>query len=92
VKRAVSFTAGFAAGWIARSTVDSSREAVVKLVSLGYEAAARVRRIFALERERLDDLAAEARMRATGVAEQPPTSRPRPKEEHRGTEQYEQRA
>lgn len=63
MKAAASFAAGFVSGWIVRSTVDSSREAVVKLVALGYEAAARARRLFALERERLDDLAAEARVR-----------------------------
>ncbi len=62
--RIASFAAGVAAGWIARSTVDSSRDAAVRLVELGYLAAERLRRILALEREWLDDLVAEARARA----------------------------
>jgi hypothetical protein len=73
---------GFTSGWIARSTVDSSREAVVKLVALGYEAVARARRIFALERERLDDLAAEARARVEEVEHVAPhTDGPRAQEQ-----------
>jgi hypothetical protein len=62
---------GFASGWIARSTVDSSRQAVVKLVAFGYAAAARARRIFAIEREYLDDLVAEARARVEEVEHVP---------------------
>jgi hypothetical protein len=79
--RAASFAAGVLAGWMARSTVDSSREAFVRLVSLGYGAAARVRRIVALEREWLDDLFAEAKARSTPAPKAPPTNgdaRPQP--------------
>jgi hypothetical protein len=67
--RIVSFTAGFVTGWLARSTVDGSREAFVKLGAFGYNAADHIRRIIALERERADDLAAEARARATHARE-----------------------
>lgn len=89
MKRAVSFAAGFAAGWIVRSTVDSSREAVVKIVSLGYEAAARGRRIFALERERLDDLAAEARARVDATSDR--AWERRPAHDGAGFREHEQR-
>lgn len=64
MKSAAAFAAGVVTGWIARSTVDTSRDAFVKLVSLSFGAAERARRIFALEREWLDDLVAEARTRA----------------------------
>ncbi len=57
---------GFAFGWVARSTVDSSRDALVKVVSLGFSAVEHVRRIVALERERLDDFIAESRQHAEG--------------------------
>jgi hypothetical protein len=58
------FALGFVVGWAARSTVDSSREMVVKVVSLGFTAIEHIRRILALERERLDDLVAESRQYA----------------------------
>jgi hypothetical protein len=63
MKRVVSFVTGFAAGWIVRSTVDSSREAVVRMIALGLDSAQRARRLVALEREWLDDLVAEAKAR-----------------------------
>lgn len=65
MKRIFTFAAGFAAGWIARSTVDTSREAFVKLGASSYNMMGRMRRIFALERERFDDFVAEARARST---------------------------
>jgi hypothetical protein len=65
----VSFTAGFVTGWLARSTVDGSREAFVKLGAFAYNVAHGMRRIVALERERADDLAAEARARARHARE-----------------------
>jgi hypothetical protein len=74
VTRIASFAAGFAAGWIVRSAVDSSHEAVVKLVSLGYDAAARARRIFALERERFDDLMAEVGVHVRAERRSEPTT------------------
>ena len=68
MKTAASFAAGFATGWVVRSTVDSSHEAVVRLVALCYDAIERGRRIVALERERVDDLVAEARARGRARA------------------------
>jgi hypothetical protein len=67
------FLAGFTSGWIARSSVDSSRGAVVKGISALMYAADRVKRAVAMEREHLEDLLAEARAhnaarRAAGAA------------------------
>ncbi len=76
--RIASFAAGVVTGWIARSTVDTSRDAFVRLVALGYAAAERVRRIFALEREWRDDLAAEAKERARSAAETRHDGAPQP--------------
>jgi hypothetical protein len=55
------FLAGFATGWVARSTVDSSRAALVGLMASAMGAADRVKRAVAMEREHLEDLVAEAR-------------------------------
>lgn len=72
------FAFGLVVGWAARSTVDSSREMVVKLVSLGFTMTEHVRRILALERERLDDLVAEGRHRAEGEVDGVPASKREP--------------
>jgi hypothetical protein len=55
--------AGFAGGWIVRSSVDSSRAAAVAGVSAFYSAVERGRRLLAIEREHLEDLVAEGRAR-----------------------------
>jgi hypothetical protein len=52
--------AGFAGGWVIRSTVDS-RGLAVGGVSAVYGALERGRRILAIEREHLEDLVAEGR-------------------------------
>jgi hypothetical protein len=69
------FLAGFAGGWIVRSTVDSSRGLAVAGVSTVYGALERLRTLLAIEREHLEDLVAEGRTkheadRLTGA--QPP--------------------
>lgn len=87
--RAASFAAGFAAGWIVRSAVASSHDAVVKLVALGYDTAERARRILALERERFDDLVAEARVQASAARDEPTNGRAR---DGAGAVPHEQRA
>ena len=56
-----TFVAGFASGWIARSTVDSSRDAVVKVVASYFGVVERLRRVVAMEREHIEDLVAEGR-------------------------------
>jgi hypothetical protein len=57
---ALAFAAGFAAGWITRSSLDASRSASVQLVAFGLETIARIKRALAIEREQLEDLVAEA--------------------------------
>jgi len=52
--------AGFAGGWVVRSTVDS-RGLAVASVSAVYGALERGRRMLAIEREHLEDLVAEGR-------------------------------
>jgi hypothetical protein len=55
--------AGFAGGWVVRSSVDSSRALAVASVSAFYGAMDRGRRLLAMEREHLEDLVAEGRAR-----------------------------
>ncbi|MGH7282114.1 MAG: hypothetical protein ACRELY_11360 [Polyangiaceae bacterium] len=57
------FLAGFASGWVVRSTVDSSRDVPVRILSAAFSLTDRVRRMVAMERERLEDLVAEGRAR-----------------------------
>ena len=57
------FLAGFATGWVVRSTVDSSRGLAVGAISMLYGAADRIKRLVAIEREHLEDLVAEGRAR-----------------------------
>jgi choline dehydrogenase-like flavoprotein len=52
---------GLAGGWAARSLSDSPEGAGVKLLELGIKAKDQVDRWAAVERERLDDMMAEAR-------------------------------
>jgi hypothetical protein len=60
VKAAVAFGAGFASGWVARSLADSPHDAGVKLVALALRAKAQITRWASSERERLEDVVAEA--------------------------------
>ena len=55
------FVAGFASGWVVRSTMDSSRGAAVTVVAGYLRTVERVRKIVAVEREHLEDLVAEGR-------------------------------
>jgi hypothetical protein len=55
--------AGFAGGWMVRSSVNSSRTVAVAGVSAFYSAVERGRRVLAIEREHLEDLMAEGRVR-----------------------------
>lgn len=61
MKSTVVFAAGFAAGWLSRSAVASSRGAAVTLLAFVMDLGDRVRRRGAIERERFDDFVAEAR-------------------------------
>ncbi len=55
------FLAGFASGWVVRSTVDSSRGLAVSGVSAVFGTLERVRRVLAIEQEHLEDLVAEGK-------------------------------
>lgn len=55
------FVAGFASGWMARSSVDSSRGMAVAVVAAYFRTVERVRKVVAVEREHLEDLVAEGR-------------------------------
>jgi hypothetical protein len=71
----LAFAAGFAAGWITRGSMASSRSAVVELLAFALDTMERARRALAIEIERLEDIAAEAhdavaRRRAERAAEQ----------------------
>lgn len=55
------FVAGFATGWVVRSTVDSSRSLAVSGVSAAFGTVERLRRVLAIEKEHLEDLVAEGK-------------------------------
>ncbi len=55
------FVAGFAAGWVVRSAVDSSRSLAVSGVSAAFGTVDRLRRVLAIEKEHLEDLVAEGK-------------------------------
>ena len=55
------FIAGFTSGWAVRTTVDSSRNLAVNVISRVYGAMDRATRAVGMEREHLEDLLAEAR-------------------------------
>jgi hypothetical protein len=57
------FVAGFASGWAVRSTVDSSRDLAVGIISVAYGAYDRTKRLVAIEREHIEDLFAEGKAR-----------------------------
>lgn len=74
------FLAGFATGWVVRSTVDSSRSLAVSGVSAVFGTLDRVRRVLAIEKEHLEDLVAEGKAKheagkpSTGRAVATPTA------------------
>ena len=61
VKSVLLFGAGFAGGWAARSLADSPQGVGVKLMQIAMNAKQRLGRWAAVERERLEDMMAEAR-------------------------------
>lgn len=60
----VGFAIGFACGWATRSIADSSEGAGVKLLELAQSAKEHVMHWVAQERERIEDMIAEARANA----------------------------
>lgn len=59
-----TFALGFAAGWTARGTTQSSRGAFLSILAATLSAVDRVKRRIAIERDTLEDWIAEARARA----------------------------
>ena len=90
MKRVGMFMAGFASGWVVRSTVDSSRGMAVGLIAAAYGAVDRAKRLVAIEREHLEDLWAEGKAQyevkrardaaRTGPRKAQPNSAPTPAE------------
>jgi len=63
MKSVLAFGLGFAGGWAARSLADSPQGVGVKLLEIAINAKERLGRWAAVERERLEDMLAEARSR-----------------------------
>lgn len=74
------FLAGFASGWVVRSTVTSTRNLAVRAVAAVYAVSDRTRRWMATEREYFEDLVAEGRAQYEAErarnAPRPKTGRP----------------
>jgi hypothetical protein len=58
-----AFAAGVVVGWVGRSALGSSREALVRALALSHGARERVKRALAEQREWVEDLVAEGRAR-----------------------------
>jgi hypothetical protein len=61
MKSTLAFAAGFATGWITRGGIDSSRSVLVEILAFALDAIERAKRGLAIEIERMEDIAAEAR-------------------------------
>lgn len=66
------FAAGFATGWIGRSTVGSTREATVRLLVAFEGLRTGAHRIFVEQLERIEDAFAEGRARYDEIHAVPP--------------------
>ncbi len=74
MRSVVGFAFGFVVGWMARSTVESSRAAAVGVASTAADLLERLKRAAAVEGDYLEDFVAEVRSRlhdARGWAESP---------------------
>lgn len=60
VTHGAAFGAGFVSGWLARSAVGSTREAIVRGLSLAMKLRDRMRRVAADQMEWWEDMVAEA--------------------------------
>ncbi len=79
IKWALALGAGVAGGWAIRSLADSPEGAGVKLLEAGIKAKDRISSWAAVERERLDDMLAEAHSniaRENAAANKPGHARP----------------
>jgi hypothetical protein len=78
VKSLLAFGVGFAGGWAARSLSDTPQGAGVKLLEIAMNAKDRVGRWAAVERERLEDMLAEARSKVEPDAVSPKEAKTQP--------------
>ena len=82
--RYATFALGFAAGWVARGTTESSRAATLAVIASMLATIERIKRAVAIEKDHLEDLIAEVRARADAMgAERTPgePSRGHPRDE-----------
>jgi len=68
--RYATFALGFAAGWVARGTTESSRAATLTVFASMLAAIDRIKRAVAIETDHLEDLIAEVRARADAMGEE----------------------
>jgi hypothetical protein len=73
-----TFALGFAAGWSARGTTQSSRSAVLTIIAAALSAVDRIKRVVAIEKDHLEDLVAEARARADVIGKGRPSRNGKP--------------
>ena len=64
MKSFIAFAAGFGSGWALRSVADSPQGVGVKLLEVAFTAKERLGQWAAVERERIEDMMAEARANA----------------------------
>ena len=79
----VGLASGFVTGWAARSMSDSPQGVAVKLLEMAHDAKERLVRWSSLERERLEDMLAEAQ---TGAGQDGPHDEPSHKDKDADTE------
>jgi hypothetical protein len=79
----VGLASGFVSGWAARSISDSPQGVAVKLLEMAHDAKERLVRWTSLERERLEDMLAEAQ---AGAGQDGPHGEPSHKDEDADTE------
>jgi hypothetical protein len=72
----VAFALGVGTGWALRSIADSPEGLGVKLLEIAYGAKERLSLWLAEERERLEDLVAEARSKVEPIRKNGPSRRP----------------
>jgi hypothetical protein len=64
LKTLITFAVGFGTGWAVRSIADSPHGVGVKVMEVAYRTKGQLSRWFAIERERISDMMAEARSKA----------------------------
>jgi hypothetical protein len=75
--RLATFALGFTAGWVARGTTGTSRSAALTILAAALAAIDRIKRAAAIEKDRLEDLVAEARARADVLVDEDRAARAR---------------